>query len=237
MDKSNEIYNIIKNRIVAQQYTSRMKMNQSTLAKEFNVSRTLVINALIKLSADGLLDSVKQKGFFVHDISIKELSELFILREVIEDIAAKDLSEKITKKQLQILGHYFNDPPKYDNIEDYYHWYSAEDMKFHNSILEFCSNTTIKKLNESIQLLNRTFMVGLLRNPEETVGEHHEIVQAFYEKNSKKVSILIRKHLGETKNSLLNMLEQIENIGLDPNTVTIDGFRNLIKPDADTYKN
>ncbi|MGL5721972.1 MAG: GntR family transcriptional regulator [Brevinema sp.] len=237
MDKSNEIYSIIKNRIVTQQYTSRMKMNQSALAKEFNVSRTLVINALIKLSADGLLDTVKQKGFFVHDVSIKELSELFILREVIEDIAARDLAEKITKKQVQILGCYFENPPKYDNIEDYYHWYSAEDMKFHNSIIEFCSNTTIKKLNESIQLLNRTFIVGLLRNPADTVGEHHEIVQAFGERDSKKVSTLIKKHLGETKNYLLNMLEQIENIGLDPNSITIDGFRNLIKSDVDTHKN
>ena len=60
--------------ILANQFAPNQRINQSQLATELGVSRTPVIKALHMLVAEGLLDNIPNKGFYIHKLTIKELA-------------------------------------------------------------------------------------------------------------------------------------------------------------------
>lgn len=74
----------IRQRILSGAYAAGAPLVQDTLAAEFGVSKIPVREALVQLSAEGLIDGHAHRGFQVRPTSVAELDELFRLRVRIE---------------------------------------------------------------------------------------------------------------------------------------------------------
>jgi len=71
-----QVYEIIKNRILTQEYEIGSKINIYTLSKELNVSNTPVREALSKLETNGLVSALPNTGFQVFHPSDSEVMAL-----------------------------------------------------------------------------------------------------------------------------------------------------------------
>lgn len=214
-----EIYQEIRNRILRNEIPPNAKINQKDLALELGVSRTPVIKALHMLEADGLVDNVPNRGFYFHVTTLRELSELFTLRQSLEMIAAMHAAEHGTEESFAQLHALFQ--PFIDATEIDYDRYYYADQAFHSAILQMCDNSLMHKINDSLQIMERAFSFGLLRPPAETLQEHLNIIEALRSRDAVKAQDVARAHTEITKRSLQNAENQMRRIGLNPDKLSV----------------
>jgi DNA-binding GntR family transcriptional regulator len=99
----NDIYNILRERIVCLYYKPGEPLNERTLAREFQVSRTPVREAFIRLSAEKLLTIIAHSGARVSDVNLRDFQELIELREILERGVGRLAALNITEEQIHNL--------------------------------------------------------------------------------------------------------------------------------------
>ena len=222
--KSTEsVYGVIRRQLLDGKFTPEKKINQNLLAQELNVSRTPVIKALHMLEADGLVDNIPQRGFYMHVPTLTEIIELFALRQSLEMVSAMHMAEFGTDEQfadIESIFAGFNDTEEIDVKK-----YLAADKAFHKRIFEMCDNGIMHRLDQSMQIFDRSFMVGLLRPPHETLREHLEIVNALRMRDPIKAQDVSRAHTEYTKKHLMDLAKTIRSLGLD--TIKISDIESL----------
>jgi DNA-binding GntR family transcriptional regulator len=199
------------------------KINQNSMAATMRISRTPVVNALHKLESEGLVDNVPHTGFFVHQITVKEVLDLFALRQALEAIVVTELVETITQPQIQQLEGFFTPfVARADDIDT--ERYRKADVKFHTTMLDMCDNKLAKRVNENFQILPRSFMAGLLRPPAETLSEHMTIVEALASRDLQRARDAVAAHNNGTRALLQDMVLNLRRIGADPERITVEEF-------------
>lgn len=81
---SAQIATSVRQRILNGAYPGGMQLLQDSVAAEFGVSKIPVREALVQLSAEGLVDIHANRGFQVRSMSIGEAEEIFGIRLMIE---------------------------------------------------------------------------------------------------------------------------------------------------------
>jgi DNA-binding GntR family transcriptional regulator len=222
-NSTKKIYEKILRLIVEKQLPPGGKINQNKLAGQMRSSRTPVVKALHLLEAQGLVDSITDRGFFVHELSMLELLELFTLREALDSIIVFELIETITPEQMQRLEDLmavFERAAELADEEEY----RKCDQDFHRLLLEFSRNTLVKRINEYFQIYNRCFVVGLLREPRQTLPEHRRLVDAFKKKDRDEARDAVAAHIANTKVFLQELVKRLQQIGIDPSTIPFKGI-------------
>jgi len=218
------VYEAMKQKILLNALPSGAKVNQAEMANLLETSRTPVVYALHKLESEGLVDNVPNSGFYVHRIHVKELLDMFILREAIEGIVIEDIAVAITTEQIAGLRECFrrfrSAAVPIDERE-----YRIADIRFHSLLLESCGNDLVKKINDNFQVLNRTYTAGLLRPPEITIGEHESIVDALAQHDAKTARERMSRHLATTRNTLQGVVNHLRSVGIDPNAMPLEDIR------------
>ncbi|MBW2109603.1 MAG: GntR family transcriptional regulator [Deltaproteobacteria bacterium] len=98
-------YQIIKARIIRNEFDPRQKLNEIDLAKDLALSRTPIREALIMLEKDGLISRYEhRKGFVLKRYSLQDIYDLYEFREVLELALASDLVKNVTDQDVEELG-------------------------------------------------------------------------------------------------------------------------------------
>jgi len=74
------------------------------LQDTFNVSRTVVREAVRQLEAEGLIETVPHRGSFVRSVSVEEARQIYDVRCVLEALAASGFARNATDAQIEALG-------------------------------------------------------------------------------------------------------------------------------------
>ena len=215
------VYNVLLKKLVSREYPPGTKISQSKLAEELKVSRTPLVKALHKLETQGLIDNIPGKGFYVHQLTVKELVDLFTLREALDTIIIKELSETIQPEQIAALEQVFSVFALEDSP------FSAEtyreaDQEFHNLVLSYSQNDLVKKLNRHFQIFSRSMIAGLLREPSETLPEHMAIIGALKNKDRDAASAATITHVEKTRKYLEDAVNRLQKLGIDPRKITME---------------
>jgi DNA-binding GntR family transcriptional regulator len=103
-DTSKErIYQDLRRSIILGHLTTGEKLNLEILADQYQTSVTPVREALQMLAQEDLITSIPHSGYFVTQVTFKELTDLLDLREILEIAAVSRAAEQITEKQLKEL--------------------------------------------------------------------------------------------------------------------------------------
>ncbi len=215
-----EVYEQLKDLIANREIKMGEKIIQAQMAERLNASRTPVINALHKLVSEGLVDARRHSGFYVHKVSVKEMADLFELRKALDMVIADDLCPRITDEQIRTLRAIFapfDAAERIDTAE-----YAHADVRFHALLMWWCGNEQVQRVNETLQVLNRTFVAGLIRPPRETLPEHHAIIDSFAQREVRSCARAMRNHIAVTSGRLRDMVESLRRINVDPASIPID---------------
>ena len=88
-DIVNELYHQLKDIVVLYRIRPGERINELELAERFQISRTPLREALNRLAAENLLSFVPNHGFFVRQLDLQEIFDLYEVRAAIECAAVR----------------------------------------------------------------------------------------------------------------------------------------------------
>ena len=84
-----QVYDILKRRIIFREIESGKKINEEELAQALGVSRTPIRETLVRLEHEGIVKIIPRRGAFVVSQSIEKVIDLLQVREVLEGLVAR----------------------------------------------------------------------------------------------------------------------------------------------------
>lgn len=194
-------HEILKALIVGRQLAPGEKIPQEKLAAELGISRTPLVNALKLLEKENLVEARPRRGYFVRAFGTQEMISVFELREVLEGLAVRKATEGITAAQKERLRGFFRAFAGKKRITDLTA-YAREDEAFHSYLIEIAGHRFLRDILEAHDVVHVSYQTtaaaGLLRPPEDTIGDHLAIIDAMCAGHALKAERAMRTHLANT---------------------------------------
>jgi len=197
-----QVYDILKKRIIFRQIESGKKINEEELAKSLGVSRTPIRETLLRLEHEGIVKIIPRRGAFVVSQSKEKVIDLLQVREVLEGLVARLATENMKSELFDRLKLCLEEVSSGDNDDNRLLKYTPADVEFHALLLEACDNELLKNMMESVNAhlqMIRLRTVALPGRPEQTVREHYEIAAAIEKRDSILAEKLMRKHVASVR--------------------------------------
>ena len=188
-----QVYSRLKEMIVSGGLKPGEKIRQEKMAETLGISRTPLVKAFQILEQELLLESIPRRGMYVRQSNIYDMLDAYECRQGIETTAVRIITNKITISKFEELKSIF-DPflnSKNINREEYL----KADFHFHNMIIQISNNNYLIKMNQIANIYNRTYRIGLIREPLETLPEHLMILSAIETKDTGLAEEYMRNHI------------------------------------------
>lgn len=150
------VYLELKHKILTGEIASETRLMEISLAEKMNVSRTPIREAISRLADDGLVKVEPRRGAYVANISIKDMLDVFEVREDLEGFTAYLATKRSTPEQraeLRKIAEEYQDATSKNDKETVIEL----DEKFHNYIVECCNNDTLAQILRYVQELSLRF--------------------------------------------------------------------------------
>lgn len=172
-----------------------------SLGAALGVSATPVREAMMDLTRQGLVETVKNKGFRVTRITERELDDitqirLFIEPPVVGRVAGNIPSEEYPR--LRAMADRIVESAKEGDLTEFL----AADREFHASILEYYGNAPLVELATSLRARTRLYGIKALSDSHvlaESAQEHHDIVDLLEAGDGPAVEELMHRHIGHAR--------------------------------------
>ncbi len=96
-------YTEIRRRILSGELNADAPLSEYQLADELELSRTPVREAVKRLEREGLLQSIPNRGTFVAELTVRDISEIYQVREQLEGFAARVAAETTSEESIKKL--------------------------------------------------------------------------------------------------------------------------------------
>ncbi len=175
------IFSLLKNGILSGRYAPGQRLIEADLTRDLGVSRGPLREAFRKLTAEGLVESVPNRGAVVRRLSRKETQELFQIRSAMEALAAKLAAENIGRSGLrarfeETIAPIWDDTPRNAALN-----YLDENRVFHQAVADLSGNEQLAGLCRQMQLPLIMFQLSGSLTPETlrfSNEEHRRIASA-----------------------------------------------------------
>ena len=197
----NKIYHEVRRSIIMGEFKTGARLNVEDIAEHYQISVTPVRDALQMLNQEGLVTIKPRAGYFVTRITLKELRDMFELRNILELVAIERSIDKIDPEQILQLrnvhaGYTGDDDDSYDR-------YTDENRCFHYLLAEASGNQELANLIG--HLMDRLARFMVLRHAGKTMEESH----------SKIVDALEKHDLEAARKALVDDIEGTRQAALD----------------------
>lgn len=98
-----KVYQNLRSDILAGTFRDREELRETVLAKTYGVSRTPVREAIRQLALEGLVDTIPNRGAYVHNIHEKDVKDVYAIRSLLEGLAARWAVENISDDQIESM--------------------------------------------------------------------------------------------------------------------------------------
>jgi len=209
-----KVYSILSKAIFRGDLKPGQRLVESKLAKLMKVSRTPVREAIIELIQKGLAVPSSPKGVKVAPLpTTKELTEFYDISSVLRGLAARKAACNITPqeiKQLQEIIAKSEQSLREGSLKEIF----KLNKKFHQTIEKSSNNKELLFLLDNVYKRSRERFSEILsrkKRQKESIEEHKAILEALIEKDEELAEQLMKKHIENGKEDLLQQIELQEN--------------------------
>ncbi len=208
------VYEYLKEEIVNDLLKPLEVLNEKVFARELNVSKTPIREALQQLEKEGFVESIPQKGYLVSQISVHDIWELYQIREMLECSAITHVAldtDRDTQK-FELLQN--RNPDKISTINE-----TGDEI--HQFIIEGLHNRRLmgiyKALMDHVKRLRTHFVYQYEQERViKSFMEHQEIVNAILAKDPVRAQEALRTHI---RNSMEYLKKIIYSNSPKPNSM------------------
>lgn len=204
INSEDAVYRKLKTAIRKRYIKQGSQLVEVALAQQLGVSRTPVRSAIKRLEAEGLVNSIPNRGAFVITPTQKEIEETFLVRAQLEIMAARLTSKRITPKQVEDLRNLISLEIKVFDDSNLDEYYSAND-NLHLKIAELSGNRVLHAYIK--ELLDRTRIFLILYDPfykleYRPTSEHEAIIDALAAGDAERAAAAVEIHISSSINGL-----------------------------------
>lgn len=173
------------------------RVNESSLAEKFGVSRGPIREACRSLEQAGLFVAAVNHGVYVREMSLLEASDLYEVRGALSGLAGRLIVERGSDEDianLVSLVERMGECVETGDIDTYY----GLNLAFHSGLVDAAGNETLsKKYNSIIKQLHLFRRRGLIQSGNMAVSncEHWAVVNALSARNSEDAERAMRNHV------------------------------------------
>lgn len=180
------------------------RLSVPEIAKLLGVSRTPAREAIAEIVSEGLAVKRANRGAVVVDLTGNDLVEIYLLREVLEGLAARLATLRRTPQQLTVLGEILTAHDRAVNDSNIQSHFDL-DREFHTSILEIAGN---ERLTTSLGMLRSQIDIAMKTTHKGPGGialaldEHRSIFHHISNRNPSEAEEAARRHIQRLRESL-----------------------------------
>ncbi|WP_241983833.1 MULTISPECIES: GntR family transcriptional regulator [Cryobacterium] len=182
------------------------QLGEAELARELGVSRGPLREAMQRLTQEGLLVSIRNRGLFVIEMTDAEIRDMYVLRTAIESAACKllvradhvaagnDLLAKVAKME--------NASNAGDRAA-----MSDADLAFHEDLVALSGSRSLARIHSTLMTETRmclTVLQASYRGTEEWIAEHRGIAEAILDGNGPLAELRLGEHEDDALARLTN---------------------------------
>jgi len=158
MEKENiDIYMDLKRKIIEMEYKPGDAINEKSLLEVYQVSRTPVREALIKLSQIGLVEIKPRVGTFVSQIDLNSVKHAYEIKKNLEGLAAELAAVRADESEIEELFEIIERFKKYDIVRDY-KICIKEDQRFHQIVRTASKNPMLIEILDQLNIRTSRFL-------------------------------------------------------------------------------
>lgn len=174
------------------------KIDIDSLAEEYNVSRTPVVQALHRLECEGMLETGPTGKLVVPEFSTAVIKEIYEIRALIEQFAIRKIVGANKNYDFSVMKQYVAECDAAYKKRDIFAT-SKADMNFHREMVKIADNGCLLNLYDRIQGQCMVINYLLYANFEEFYKrykkEHNDILDSIEEYEMEKALFLVSHHL------------------------------------------
>jgi len=204
-------YMAIRQMLFYNEIHSGQKIKYKDLATRIGVSMTPVIQALKWLEFTNIVRHETNKGYYVNEVSVKEVTEVYDARLLIEVSLVPQILNNIDNQGIQLLKAAIENY-RIAVEEDNYYKRIMTDMKFHMNLasLSECS-IQIKMLQElfDVLLLRYSRNLFFLSVTDTSLPEHLKIFQSVENRDETALEASLKFHIGTVRSHIIKGMTRL----------------------------
>lgn len=203
-------YKTLRDNIINWNLKPGTMMSEKEVSVALNVSRTPVREAFIKMSKEGLVDILPQRGTIVSKIDLKRVEDERFIRESLElsvfNIAALDFSKDALTALEDNIQHQAK-ALKEDQQEKFFRL----DEEFHKIIFQACGKELCWEVIQNVSGHYKRIRVMTLWNEESSqliLNQHQLLLDSIKNNDVNSADKVLKKHLCKLKDEELEMKQK-----------------------------
>lgn len=195
---SDDAYTFIRALFLSEnRYRPGEKISVEELSRELGVSRTPLWGAIYRLEAEGIVEIIPRLGVYLIDYDPQKAIEIYMVREVLEGVAARLACGRITDAELAELQSNIEaqrERLKKHQVDKYY----SLALEFHEKVARIAGSKTLERFLQSI--LAQIKAMRLQRNYApmhlpQSCDDHVKILNALSARNGDLAEKEMRRHI------------------------------------------
>lgn len=201
-------YEAILENILSGAYPSGSVVSEVSLAKDLNVSRTPVHQALARLAKEGLIDHRAGRKPRIAWFSREDVIEIYDMRLLLETAATQRAARRMDPR---VLADLTRDADALAAAGDSPEWTRQAldfDSRFHDAIAAASGNRRLRQEIAKYRLLVRAFcrMTGSSENLRDALREHQAVLKALSERQPAAAGQAMAQHVQKRVDAVLSTL-------------------------------
>jgi DNA-binding GntR family transcriptional regulator len=173
------------------------QLGEAELARELGVSRGPLREAMQRLTQEGLLISIRNRGLFVIELTDDDVYDIYLARTAVERAAAAEIFRRDpvdagTRLSL-IIKRMARASDRQDGAK-----IGAADLEFHETLVQMAESPRLSRMHHTLLTETRMCVTALQEtypSPDDRVPEHNEIADAFKAGDAELVDRLLIEHM------------------------------------------
>jgi DNA-binding GntR family transcriptional regulator len=214
--KVDQVYSYLYKAIMNQELGMGTPISELAVSKQLNISRTPIRDAIQRLKAEQILESIPGKGVFVKIQTRELIKENYEMMEALEGMCVYLIAETVEEEKIRSIEPYLVEMESIIQSENRQisRWLQNDEM-FHSACYAMCPNNSISKQLNTVNdlLVNMNILSsGIISDFQRSTNEHRVLYDALINKDSESARIAAQKHWKRIRSELLDYFEYLSGI-------------------------
>jgi DNA-binding GntR family transcriptional regulator len=202
--QSENAYQEIRNLIISLKLKPGMQVNKEELESELSIGRTPVREALLRLTTEGLLNSIQGRGFFVRQVSLEDVKALFETMMILERPAVYLAAQRIQPQDIVRLSE-INDELESSMAQRKFLQVTLLNSRFHRIVHEAVNNEFLTSSFSNLDLqYQRLAYLCFGKDPHandqkqyfaKVIADHVELIECLKKRDEAAAVEVITRHV------------------------------------------
>ena len=203
--RSDAVFSALKSKILGFEYIPGDSLTEIRIAKELNISRTPIREALRRLEHEHLVQIIPHKGAIVTGISEEDIREVYVIRQGLEGISASRATSRLSDENLAHLERSVSlAMEKLEQGETDAASTAADEL--HRLILSVGGTRRIRRMVANLKELTERLHEVAMQLPgrlKVSIEEHRAVVDALKSRDAEEAERRIRQHIASAEHDVV----------------------------------